>query len=63
MSEKVTKEELNKLFIDFHGETIYEMTVNGVLVGLAEIKFERHRLYIPPNLLFPNSLNSVTIKF
>ncbi len=64
ISDKSTKLDIkDHLFLDFHGESILELTVNQVHIPVAEISFQKHRINIPSESLHPNSLNTVAIRF
>ena len=61
-----TKQTIKKdLFLDFHGEEINEVQINGVNVPLGKVAFRKHRIYIAEDvdLLDPHAINTVTIKF
>lgn len=62
----VSRQELEKgLFLDFHGESISELSINGTLVPLTEIHFNKHRIHLGElaSQLHAEAPNTVSIKF
>ena len=63
VSEAATQEDRSKLFIDFHGELVSELRINDTLVPWSSINFNNHRIFLGSDLILPNQINHVVIKF
>jgi aminopeptidase N len=60
----VTRQEVrDDLFIDFHGEEIQEVSINGERVPLKDVSFSKHRIHIGQHYLHPDAINTVSVKF
>ena len=45
-AEQLEKNIISDLFLDFHGEGIKELVINGYNVPHKEIVFRKHRVYL-----------------
>jgi hypothetical protein len=63
VNSSATTNDLNDLFLDFHGKEVYDFEVNGSKILSHNVNFNKHRIQIPQSYLLPNSINRVNFKF
>ena len=62
LQERPTVE--NPLFLDFQGKQISKLRINGnKILDKAAVRFERHRIFLPTDLLLIESANTVQFEF
>ena len=54
---------LAPLYLDFQGQEISQVSVNGKACSLADVRFEKHRIYLPMAQLKENESNTVSLHF
>eukprot|EP00347_Sterkiella_histriomuscorum_P001356 403372348 len=63
VAEQANKDDIDKLFLDFHGKSVSDMHINEKTIPFTSIKFSKHRLMIPVDTLNINKMNHITLKF